>query len=172
MQRKKVITISPTRVVIVLIVFLILVTAGFIIGPRIPNPFAKEPSNMTAEAAARTGLEAFLSVDAKAGKTDWINKICQVSTLTGCKMASEVYAPMLWPSVEKKNLRMECKTISASQLMSVLELPEAEIWELKTVCTNPDTGEKDNSTTQVIVSKTADAGWKFERIRFDQETRQ
>ena len=172
MQRNKEITISPTRIVTILIVSLMLITAGFIIVPRIPNLFAQEPIGMTAEAAARTGVEAFLSVDAKAGKTAWIDKVCQVSTPTGCKMVGEAFAPMLWPSVEKKNLRLDCKTASASKVMTLQEPSEAEIWELKTVCTNPNTGETDNSTTQAIVSKTAEAGWKFERIRFDQETKQ
>lgn len=172
MKRKKEIVIRPTRVVTALIVFLMLVTAGFIIAPRLPNLFIQEPIGMTAEAAARAGVEAFLSVDAKAGKAAWVDKICQVSTPTGCKMSSEAYAPMLWPSVEKKGLRLNCKAASATQLMSMQEPSEAEIWDLKTFCTNPDTGETDNSVTQVIVSKTADAGWKFERIRFDQETKQ
>jgi hypothetical protein len=172
MKRKKEIVIRPTRVVTALIVFLMLVTAGFIIAPRLPTLFAKEPIGMTAEAAARAGVEAFLSVDAKPGKAAWVDKVCQVSTPTGCKMAGEAFAPMLWPSVEKKNLRLECKTASASKMMALQEPSEAEIWEMKTVCTNPDTGEKDSSTTQVIVTKTAEAGWKFERIRFDQETKQ
>jgi hypothetical protein len=172
MQRNKVITISPTRIVTILIVSLMLITAGFIVVPRIPNLFAQEPIGMTAEAAARAGVEAFLSVDVKAGKTAWIEKVCQVATPTGCKMTGEAFAPMLWPSVEKKNLRLECKAASASRIMAIQEPSEAEIWELKTVCVNPDTGEKDNSTTQVIVSKTDEAGWKFERIRFDQESKQ
>lgn len=127
---------------------------------------------MTSEAAARAGVEAFLSVDAKAGKAAWIEKVCQVSTPAGCKMTAEAFAPMLWPSVEKKNLRLVCKAASASMRMSVQEPSEAEIWELKAVCTNPDTGEKNDSVTQVIVSKSSDAGWKFERIRFDQENKQ
>ncbi|MCG2784771.1 MAG: hypothetical protein L6461_06660 [Anaerolineae bacterium] len=172
MKRNKEIVISPTRIVTILIVSLMLVTASFIIVPRIPNLFAQEPIGMTAEAAARAGAEAFLSVDAKAGKAAWVDKICQVSTLTGCKATSEAFAPMLWPSVEKKNLRLECKAAYASQVMAIQEPSEVEIWELKTVCSNPDSGEKNNSTTQVIVSKTSDAGWKFERIRFDQENKQ
>lgn len=172
MKQKKEIVISPTRIVTILIVSLMLVTASFIVAPRIPKLFAQERIGLTAESAARAGVEAFLSVDAKAGKAAWIEKVCQVSTPTGCKATNEAFAPMLGPSVEKKGLRLNCKAASATQLIAMQEPSEAEIWELKTVCTNPDTGEKDNSTTQVIVSKTAEAGWKFERIRFDQETKQ
>ena len=68
MKHNKEIVISPTRVVTALIVFLMLVTAGFIIVPRIPTLFPQESNGLTAEAAARAGVEAFLSVDAKAGK--------------------------------------------------------------------------------------------------------
>jgi hypothetical protein len=172
MKQKKEIVISPTRIVTILIVSLMLVTIGFIIVPRIPNLFPQESTGMTAEVAARAGIEAFLSVDAKAGKTAWINRVCQVSTTTGCKMTGEVYAPMLWPAVEEKELRLNCKTASAFKLITAQEPSETEIWELETVCTNPNTGEADKSVAQVIVSKSADAGWKFERIRFDQETKQ
>jgi hypothetical protein len=171
MKRNKIITISPTRIVAALIVFLMLVTAGFIIVPRISNPFAEKPIGMTSEGAARAGLEAFLSVDAKAGKAAWVEKVCQVSTSQGCKMVSQAYVNMVWPVVEKKSLRLNCKSASASLVTTLQKPAEIEIWELKTVCTNIDTGETDNSTTQVIVSKTAEDGWKFERIRFDQETK-
>lgn len=171
MKRSKVITITPTRLVITLIVFLMVVTAGFILVPRISNPFAEKPIGMTAEAAARAGLEAFLSVDAKTGKAAWMEKVCQVSTSQGCKMVSQIYAAMVWPAVEKKSLRLDCKSASASLINKLQKPVESEIWELKTVCTNADTGETNNGNTQVIVSKTAEAGWKFERIRFDQETK-
>ncbi|MCX6068512.1 MAG: hypothetical protein NT121_22650, partial [Chloroflexi bacterium] len=62
MKRNKVITINPTRIVTGLIVFLILVTAGFILWARLPALFQREQPGMSAENAARTGLEAFLSV--------------------------------------------------------------------------------------------------------------
>lgn len=171
MKRNKIITITPTRVVTALIIFLMVVTAGFILVPRLSNPFAEKPNGMTAEGATRAGLEAFLSVDAKAGKAAWIEKVCQVSTSQGCKMVSQAYAAMVWPTVEKKSLRLDCKSASATLVTTLQKPVEIEIWELKTVCTNIDTGEADNSTTQVIVSKTDEAGWKFERIRFDQETK-
>jgi hypothetical protein len=172
MKRSKEIVITPTRVVTALIVFLMLVTAGFVIAPRIPALFAKKSTGLTAEASARAGVEAFLSVDAKAGRQAWINKVCQASTPTGCEMTGKLYAPMLWPSVEKQGLRLSCKASSASLVTSVQESAESEIWELGTTCTNLDTGETDQSTTQVIVTRIADAGWKFERIRFDQEINQ
>ena len=170
MKRNKGITIRPIRIVTGLIVFLMLVTAGFILVPRLPSWFAQEPAGMTAETAARAGLEAFLSVDVKAGKEAWVEKVCQVSTPQGCKMVSEAYASMVWPAVEKQGLRLNCKSASATKVTALHKPAEIEIWELKTVCTNVDTGEMDNSTTQVIVSQTAETGWKFERIRFDQET--
>jgi len=171
MKRNKVITVSPTRVVTTLIVFLILVTAGFVIVPRIPALFAQESTDMTAEAAARAGMEAFLSVDTNAGKDSWLDKVCQVSTSAGCKMAGKVYAPMFWPAIEKKDLRFSCKATSASQLQKVGADSATEIWQLKTVCANLNTGETNPSSAQVIVTQTADAGWKFERIQFDQETK-
>jgi hypothetical protein len=89
MKNKKEIVINPVR----------LVTAGFVLVPRIPTFFVQQPIGLTADAAARVGVEAFLSVDAKAGKNAWISKVCEASTLTGCKLAKQVYVAMLWPSI-------------------------------------------------------------------------
>ena len=172
MKKKKEIVISPTRLVTGLIVFLVLVTAGFILVPRLPTIFVQKSTGMTAEAAARAGTEAFLSVDGKTGKDVWINKVCQTSTPTGCKLAEKVYAPMVWPSIQAKGLRFSCKTVSASQLKPIMADIAGELWELKAVCTNLDTGETSNSITHAIVAGDANAGWKFERVLFDEEVHQ
>ena len=170
MKHNKVITISPTLIVTVLIVFLMLVTAGFIIWSRLPALFQREQPGMSAENAARTGLEAFLSVDAKTGQSAWVDSICKLASDAGCKMVTNAYAPMFWPSVEKDSLRLTCKTASATLVTKLDEPVKSEIWELKTICTNLDSGEANTSSTQVIVVESADAGWKFERVRFDQES--
>ena len=169
MKRKQEIVISPTRLVTGLIVFLVLVTAGFILVPRLPTIFVQKSTGMTAEAAARAGTEAFLSVDGKTGKDAWINKVCQISTPTGCKLAEKVYAPMVWPSIQAKGLRFSCKIVSASWLKPIKADIAGELWELKAVCTNLDTGETSSSVTQAVVSGDTNVGWKFERILFDEE---
>ena len=172
MKSKKEIVISPTRLVTGLIVFLVLVTAGFILVPRLPAIFVQKSTGLSAEAAARAGTEAFLSVDGKASKDAWISKICQASTPTGCKLAEKVYAPMVWPSIQAKGLRFSCKTVSASRLKPIKADIAGELWELKAVCTNLDTGETSSSVTQAIVAGSANAGWKFERVLFDEEVHQ
>jgi hypothetical protein len=53
MKNKKEIVISPARLVTILTVFLILVTAGFVLAPRIPTFFAQKSTGLTAEAVAR-----------------------------------------------------------------------------------------------------------------------
>jgi hypothetical protein len=40
---------------------------------------------------------------------------------------------------------------------------------VKVVCKNLDTGETNNNVTRAIVSGSANAGWKFERILFNEE---
>ncbi len=169
MKSKKEIVISSTRLVTSLIIFLVLVAAGFIVVPRLPTVFVQKSTGMSAEAAARAGTEAFLSVDGRASKDVWINKICQVSTPTGCKLAEEVYIPMVWPSIQEKGLRFSCKIVSASQLKPVKSDGVHEFWELKAVCTNRDTGETSSNVTQALVSPDGNTGWKFERVLFDEE---
>ena len=111
-----------------------------------------------------------MSVDARAGETAWIDSICTLATDAGCNMVTHAYAPMFWPSIEKDSLRLACKAASASLVTELDEPVKSEIWELKTICTNLDTGEASTGSSQVIVVESADAGWKFERVRFEQES--
>jgi hypothetical protein len=169
MNSKKEIVISPTRIVTSLIVFLVLVTAGFIVVPRIPTVFAQKPADVTAEAAARSGTEVFLSVNGKSSKEAWLEKICGMSTPTGCKLAQQVYAPMIWPSIQAKGLRLSCKVVTSNQVPLARTDSATQLWELNTVCTNLDTGETNHSVTRTMVSEDASSGWKFERMLFDEE---
>ncbi len=177
MKSNKDIVITPRQIVVGLLVFLGLALAGFSLASFAPQiaklPLFAGPAQigMTAEVAARTGTEVFFSVDAKAGKEAWITKVCGISTPNGCEMTRKVFAPMLWPSVEKLGLRLSCKATSAvmSQEITQENAPAAQAWKLTSTCTNLDTGETNIGIAKVFVSDTTDAGWKLERIGFDQE---
>ena len=175
MKLNKVIFITPRHIVIGLLLFLGLALTVFSLGPKIaklPLFAGPTPVGMTAEAAARTGTETFFSVDAKLGQEAWLSKVCEISTTNGCQLTKKVFAPMMWPSIEQKSLRMSCKVTSAvlGQDIAKENAPAAQSWKLTSTCTNLDTGETSNGNTTVFVSETADAGWKLERIAFDQES--
>jgi hypothetical protein len=110
-------------------------------------------------------------VDAKLGQEAWLSKVCGISTTNGCQLAKKVFAPMMWPSIKQKGLRMSCKVTSAvlGQDLTKENALAAQSWKLTSTCTNLDTGETSIGNTTVFVSETADAGWKLERIAFDQE---
>ena len=174
MKLNKDIVITPRQIVIGLLVFLGLALTGFSLGPKIaklPIFAGPPPIGMTAEAAARTGTEVFFSVDAKLGQEAWLRKVCKISTTNGCQLAKKVFAPMMWPSIEEKSLRMSCKVTSAvlGQEITKENSLAAQSWKLTSTCTNLDTGETSNGNTTVFVAETVDAGWKLERIAFDQE---
>jgi len=175
MKLNKVIFITPRQIVIGLLLFLGLALTGFSLAPKIaklPLLAGPTPVGMTAEAAARTGAETFFSVDAKLGQEAWLSKVCEISTTNGCQLTKKVFAPMMWPSIEQKSLRMSCKVTSAvlGQDIAKENAPAAQSWKLTSTCTNLDTGETSNGNTTVFVSETVDAGWKLERIAFDQES--
>ena len=174
MKFNKDIVITPRQIVIGLLLFLGLTLTAFSLGPKIaklPLFAGPTPVGMTAEAAARTGAEVFFSVDAKLGQEAWLSKVCEVSTTNGCQLTTKVFAPMMWPSIEQKGLRMSCKVTSAVLGKDITKenAPAAQSWKLTSTCTNLDTGETSNGNTTVFVSETTDAGWKLERIAFDQE---
>jgi hypothetical protein len=145
MKLNKEILITPRQIVIGLLVFLGLAVAGFSLVPQIaklPVLAGPTPVGLTAEAAARLGAEVFFSVDAKLGQEAWENRVCEISTPNGCQMTRKVFAPMLWSSVEKKDLRLSCKVTSAelAQELTQENAPAAQAWKLTSTCTNLDTG--------------------------------
>ena len=174
MKFNKDLIITPRQIVIGLLIFLALALAGFSLVPkvaRLPLFVGPTPVGLTAEAADRTGAEVFFSVDAKLGQDAWENKVCEISTTNGCQITKKVFAPMLWPSIEKKGLRMSCKATSATLVKEITQenAPASQSWKLTSTCTNLDTGETSDGNATVYVSDTVDAGWKLERIAFDQE---
>jgi hypothetical protein len=174
MKFNKDLIITPRQIVTGLLIFLALALAGFSLVPKIASLalFAgPTPVGLTAEFAARTGTEVFFSVDAKLGQEAWVNKVCEISTTNGCQITKKVFAPMLWSSIEKKGLRMSCKVTSAAQAKEFTQkdAPASQSWKLTSTCTNLDTGETSNGNATVYVSDTVNAGWKLERIAFDQE---
>ena len=174
MKLNKEIVITPRQIVIGLLLFLGLALTGFSLGPKIANlPLFAGPTpvGLTAEAAARSGAEVFFSVDAKLGQEAWENKVCALSTPNGCQMIKKVYAPMLWPSIEKLGLRLACKVTSAEMAQDLTQenAPATQAWKVTSSCTNLDTGETSGGAAKVFVSETAGAGWQLERIGFDQE---
>jgi hypothetical protein len=174
MKFNKDIVITPRQIVIGLLLFLGLALTTFSLGPKIAKlPLFAGPAQvgMSAEVAARTGTEVFFSVNTKLGQEAWLRKVCEISTTNGCQLTTKVFAPMMWPSIEQKGLRLSCKVTSAvlGQDLSKKNTLPAQSWKLTATCTNLDTGETSNGNTTVFVSETADAGWKFDRVAFDQE---
>ena len=174
MKFNKDLIVTPRQIVIGLLIFLALALVGFSLVPKIASLslfVGPTPVGLTAEAAARTGAEVFFSVDAKLGQDAWVNKVCEISTTNGCQITKKVFAPMLWPSIEKKGLRMSCKVTSAvlGQEITKENAPAFQSWKLTSTCTNLDTGETSDGSSRVFVSETLDAGWKLDRIAFDQE---
>jgi len=174
MKFNKDIVITPRQIVIGLLVFLGLALTGFSLVPKISqlSIFARPtPVGMTAEVAARTGTEVFFSVDAKLGQKAWISQVCEISTANGCQINKKVFAPIMWPLIEQKGLRLSCTVTSAAMAkdLSKKDAPASQSWKLTSTCTNLDTGEASNGKTTVFVSESTDAGWKLERVVFDQE---
>lgn len=174
MKSNKELVITPLQIVIGLLLCLGIALAGFALAPQVVKLswFAGPiPVGRTAEAAARAGAEVFFSVDAKVGREAWTKQVCALSTPNGCQLTQNVYAPMLWPSIEKLGLRLACKVTSAelAQDLTQSNTPAVQAWKVTSKCTNLETGETSGGAAKIFVSETAGAGWQLERIGFDQE---
>ena len=59
------------------------------------DPSAPTQEDTLASKAAVSALEAFFHVDYKEGKESWLNRICTVSTLSGCQFISRRSRPLV-----------------------------------------------------------------------------
>ncbi len=170
MKLNKEIVITPHQIVIGLLLFLGLALTFFSLAPKIaqlPLFVGPAPVGMSAETAARTGVESFFSVDAKLGQAAWEKQVCAVATESGCQMTKKVFAPMMWAPIAEKGLRLSCKVISAKLAYELS--PENQAWDVTSICSNLDTGETSQGSTRIFIAGSNATGWKLERISFDQE---
>ena len=63
-----------------------------------------------AREAALAGARAFYTVDTSTGQQQWLNRLCTVSTQTGCTVYQEIIVPNLW------NKLVEGKTVTTVEV--------------------------------------------------------
>jgi len=107
----------PKRFLIIGLLLLALVAAVVWGAPWLAKQIGVQANNLPAPAmdqqaqpvieddaareAAVAGALAFYSIDAQAGQQDWLNRLCAVSTQTGCTVYQNVIGPNLWPEFEQ-----------------------------------------------------------------------
>ena len=168
-MKSKEFVITPKHLITGLLAFIAIAVLGFAV---IPQAVAAVTAPQPAEVAAREGAQAFLSTDVEVGQAAWETSVCKVSSQASCEVLKKSLSPMLWPSVESKQMRRSCRAVAAKLTQDVPAgeaAPRTQLWQVTLECSDQASGEATNGDIQVVVSEQPD-GWKFERALFNQES--
>jgi hypothetical protein len=164
--------------IILLIIVLALIGAGFLIIRRYPGLFSgllvrlegitPTPTQVSqppdAQAAVKA-LTAFYTLDYMEPVDQWQARVCTLSTPNGCQLIQSLFAPTIRQVVETNRVKTGCTV----QAIRIIENNGAtHIWQLEVTLDDPWPGEK--ATTPVYAEVVqAKGAWLLNRILFDQE---
>jgi hypothetical protein len=167
-MKRKEFVIRPKHLILGLLVFIALAILGFAVIPQVISAIT---TPMPAEVAAREGAQAFLSTDFEQGQDTWVANVCKVASYEGCTIIKQSIAPMLWPSVERNQVRQSCQATQAELLTDTPaagEKARSQVWKVSLECLDAKTDKTNTGDVNVLVSE-HEQSWKFDLVLFSQE---
>ena len=129
------------------------------------DPSAPQQEDALASDAAVFALEAFFHLDYEQGKENWINRICTVSTLSGCQLISAGADP-LWINYQEAKVKV---TASVTPVEKLAETATEQIWKMAITLSNPLPGSNKTQDTAYVAIVKTDSRWKFDRFLLEPE---
>ena len=127
--------------------------------------------------AALAGAQAFYTVDYQKGQQAWLDKLCSVSTQTGCTVYQNVIIPHLWSQLEGARIATTAQVSAQEkvqdQVASTRGNAPTQIWQLQIQLSAPwpmQTTPQTTFTALALVIK-ENGVWKFERFLTEDETK-
>jgi hypothetical protein len=164
--------------VILLIVVLALIGAGFLIVRDDPalfsgmlaqleviTPTSTQISQPPDAQAAVKALTAFYTMDYTVPEDQWQAGVCALSTPNGCQLIQSLFAPTVYQVVSANQVKTGC-TVQAVRMVE--SNGATRIWQLQVTLINPWPGEKATTPVYAEVDQ-ANGTWLLNRILFDQE---
>ena len=178
MKREIQISNRTIKTIILLVVVIILIGAGFLLLHRDPALVSRiirrfERAKLTQSApqtgpdaqAAVKALTAFYTLDNTEPVDQWQSRVCALTTPDGCQLIQAFFVPTVRKVVEANQVKTGC-SVQAVRLVD--SKGDTRTWLLEVTLDKPWPGEK--PTTQVYAEVAQTNGtWLLNRILFDQE---
>lgn len=152
-----------------------LAQAGEAVIPPSPSVDQSEAEDAAARDAALAGAKAFYTVDYTAGQQQWLDRLCSVSTQTGCIVYQNVIVPNLWSQLEEgktvTTVEVSAQEKVQEQVASTRDNAPMQVWRLNIQLSSPWPMQKEPVTdfpTLALVLK-ENGSWKFERFLTEDE---
>jgi hypothetical protein len=134
-----------------------------------------EAEDAAARDVALAGANAFYTVDYKAGQQQWLDRLCSVSTQTGCIVYQNIIVPNLWSQLEEgktvTTVEVSAQEKVEQQVASSRDNDPMQVWRLNIQLSSPWPVQKEPITefpAMALVIK-EDGVWKFERFLTEEE---
>jgi hypothetical protein len=164
--------------IILLIIVLALIGAGFLIIRRYLGPLSivvarlegitptpTQVSQPPDSQAAVKALTAFYTLDYTEPVDQWQARVCTLSTPNGCQLIQSLFAPTVRQVVETNRVKTGC-TVQAIRMVE--NNGATHIWQLEVTLDDPWPGDKATTPVYAEVAQ-AKGTWLLNRILFDQE---
>ena len=128
-----------------------------------------------AQKAATVGAQAFYTVDYQKGQQDWLDRLCSVSTQTGCIVYQNVIGPNLWSGFEQSQTKTSVKvTVQEKvdeQIAETRGNAPMQVWRLQIELSDSWPMQKEPQTvfSALALVIEEDGEWKFERFLTEEE---
>ena len=141
-------------------------------------PMPQDQSNADdtgAQSAALAGARAFYSIDYQTGFQVWLDRLCDLSTETGCIVYQNVIGPNLWLEYDRaKTITSASVTVEEKiqeQLAATRGNTPMQVWRLQIELSAPLPQQKDPQTmfTALALVIKEHGMWKFERFLSEEE---
>jgi hypothetical protein len=145
--------------------------------PVNPTPImsATQEEDQAAEQAALAGAQAFYTVDYRQGMQAWLDRLCSVSTATGCDIYQNMIAPKLWDGFEQAKTvttaQASAEAKVADQIAASRDNAPMQLWRLQVHLSAPWPQQKvprlDFPALALVIKE--NGAWKFERFLTEEE---
>lgn len=128
-----------------------------------------------AQKAAAVGAQAFYTVDYQKGQQDWLDRLCSVSTQTGCIIYQNVIGPNLWSGFEQAQTKTIVKVTVQErvdeQIAETRGNAPMQVWRMQIELSDSWPMQKEPQTvfSALALVIEEDSGWKFERFLTEEE---
>lgn len=128
-----------------------------------------------AQKAATAGAQAFYTVDFEKGQQAWLDRLCSVSTQTGCIVYQNVISPNLWSSLEQAQTTTTVKVTVQDKVDEQIAETRGnalmQVWRLQIDLSGPWPIQKEPQTVfsalALVIQEQGE--WKFERFLTEEE---
>lgn len=155
---------------VAVILLLALVVAGIVVQEQFSaaaeqSPVPTDTEDAQASAVAVAAMESVFRIDYQEGQDAWLQRVCAISTPSGCTLL-ENSADLLWQRYQQEKTLV---TASARPVEKAADTGQEQVWHVAIRLSAPLPGSNKTEDSAYVALVKGDQGWKFDRFLLQPE---